>query len=314
MKKIVTYLVTLGMMLSMIPSSVSAADTANETAAVSESETSKYQEIKDPPASSISVASLAGTWTDVDTFEKLEITNVKAETKITSADLVAVKSDEGDGYMYMLNVGGNYAYWEADFNMTSANEKITFTYSSKDLTEENCYVTAGSTITALSGVVTPYDNNGNAGSPISVAWDKTKIIDKKDAKLVLSNYYENELYKGNFTFTDKDGKTISGNIKFEYAVEPDGNQSNWFTFYDKNGKLWNAFAATGEIPLNYIAAGHQGKPYFMHYLFGGSVNVETGDLNLRSEASTDSKIPKCPNSIYWPTKNDKRTRIAIIIP
>ena len=41
MKKIVTYIVTLGMMLSMMPASVSAADTPNETTAVTAEEVVK---------------------------------------------------------------------------------------------------------------------------------------------------------------------------------------------------------------------------------------------------------------------------------
>ena len=41
MKKLVTYLVTLGMMISMVPASVSAADTTPETIAVTEESTEK---------------------------------------------------------------------------------------------------------------------------------------------------------------------------------------------------------------------------------------------------------------------------------
>ena len=177
MKKMITCLTVLAMLASAPTTAVFAADTAPVVAAAAEKANEYgYYPITDPIATSISVASIAGTWTDVDSFEKLVITK--------GADI----------------------------------------------------------------------------------------------------------YNGNFTFTDKNGKTISGYIKFEYSLKPDNTREYWYTFYESNGKLWNAFIAQSSIQLDYISAGQSGDPYFMHYLFGGSVATQIGGLNLRSSATTASAI------------------------
>ncbi len=71
-----------------------------------------------------------------------------------------------------------------------------------------------------------------------------------------------DLYSGNFTWTGNDGYTIKGTISLEYLMDHDIQQF-YFTFYDNSGVLWNAFSATGEVPLNDIYAGQSGSPHFV---------------------------------------------------
>ncbi len=70
-----------------------------------------------------------------------------------------------------------------------------------------------------------------------------------------------DLYSGSFTWTGSDGYTITGKIRLEYLIDHD-NRQFFYTFYEDNGSLWNAFGATGEVPLNDIYAGQSGYPHF----------------------------------------------------
>ena len=71
-----------------------------------------------------------------------------SDAKITDAVITAL-SGEGDGYMYVLDIDGTFAFWTAEIHETSACERTVFNVSSQKLTAENPYITGGSTITDL---------------------------------------------------------------------------------------------------------------------------------------------------------------------
>ena len=71
-----------------------------------------------------------------------------------------------------------------------------------------------------------------------------------------------DIYNGYFTWTGSDGYTINGYICLEYLVDHDV-QNYYYTFYQNDGTLWEAFSATGEIPLNDLYAGQSGAPHFV---------------------------------------------------
>lgn len=59
-----------------------------------------------------------------------------------------------------------------------------------------------------------------------------------------------DIYNGNFTFTGADGSSVTGYIKLEYTLDNNNTAISWYTFYNDNGELWNAFGVTGDIPLD----------------------------------------------------------------
>ena len=93
---------------------------------------------------------------------------------IEKAEIVAEYTEGADGYMYRLDTEGDLKYWIADVTMTDCGEKVTLTASSKDGGSDSKYLTAGSTISEISAVVTPYDADGNAGQPVTVQWDPAR--------------------------------------------------------------------------------------------------------------------------------------------
>lgn len=113
---------------------------------------------------------------------------------IEKAEIVAEYTEGADGYMYRLDVAGDFKYWNADVTMTDCGEPMTLTASSKN----GKYLTAGSTISEISAVVTPYDADGNAGKPVTVQWDPART--EKTASEVTSGAAESDTeteYSGN---------------------------------------------------------------------------------------------------------------------
>ncbi len=71
-----------------------------------------------------------------------------------------------------------------------------------------------------------------------------------------------DIYNGTFSYADTTA-VAEGYVKLEYALEPDGKQTFWYTFYKNDGTFWNAFSVSGELPLNDLYAGQSGEPHFI---------------------------------------------------
>ena len=99
-------------------------------------------------------------------------------------------------------------------------------------------------------------------SSISVASLSGTWTNADDTAQTLDIAAGGDFYSGSFTLSDGTGVINSGYVRFEYALEPDGSPSFWYTFYDNSGALWEAFGASGEVPLNDIYAGQSGFPHF----------------------------------------------------
>lgn len=95
---------------------------------------------------------------------------------ISSAEIVGVYNDYGAGYMFRLDLQGNYAYWIAEVTETefAPGDPYVHTVSSRDLTANYPYITGGSTINTLRATITPYDANGVAGTPFTTVWDPNR--------------------------------------------------------------------------------------------------------------------------------------------
>ena len=95
-----------------------------------------------------------------------------------------------------------------------------------------------------------YEEKDPPATSISVAalsgtWSRA---DKTNETLSITK--GSDIYNGNFTFTGADGSSVTGYIKLEYTLDNDNTAQSWYTFYDNNGKLWNAFVVSGDIPLD----------------------------------------------------------------
>ena len=95
---------------------------------------------------------------------------------ISSAEIVGEYNDYGAGYMFRLDLQGNYAYWIAEVTETefAPGNPYVHTVSSRDLTPNYPYITGGSTINTLRATITPYDANGVAGTPFTTVWDPNR--------------------------------------------------------------------------------------------------------------------------------------------
>ena len=95
---------------------------------------------------------------------------------ISSAEIVGVYNDYGAGYMFRLDLQGNYAYWIAEVTETeyAPGDPYIHTVSSRDLVPNYPYITGGSIINTLRATVTPYDTNGVAGTPVTTIWNPNR--------------------------------------------------------------------------------------------------------------------------------------------
>ena len=101
--------------------------------------------------------------------------------KISKAVIIGEYNNLGDGYMYRIDVMGDYDYWVAaiDYKWATGG-KDHETISSRDLTKEYPYITGGSEGVDISAVLTPYDKNGKAGSAYKVKYEG--VTEYKEAK------------------------------------------------------------------------------------------------------------------------------------
>ena len=83
-------------------------------------------------------------------------------------------------------------------------------------------------------------------SSISVASLEGSWLDMGIGTEVLTVNAGSDLYNGNFSFRNDEGKITTGYIK----LEQDKDNTIMYTFYEDDGTLWNAFVANGSIPLN----------------------------------------------------------------
>lgn len=141
-----------------------------------------------------------------------EITEPSA-SRIESAEIIAVGSREGSGYMFRLDVTGAFAYWTAEITETSADTTTTYSVSSQKLTTDNPYFTGGSTITDLRAVVTPYDAAGKPGTPFSTKWDPKRIIMPAETSAKLNYTVEDSCVQ--LAFSSPNGK---GYILYRYRI------------------------------------------------------------------------------------------------
>lgn len=220
------------------------------------------------PESSVSVASLKGTWKNADNAaEALVITTNEDELyngsfKFTDANGTATSGSVVIGYT--LNPDNNKEFW--------------FTFYTDDGTLWNAFSATGDIPLddlysgqdgALHLVRSSEENGGGfqdvvdppvSGVSIAALAGTWKNADNEAETLVVTN--AGDLYSGSFTFTGADGAAVRGNIKLQYTLNPDDSKEFWYAFYAEDGTFWNAFGVTGDLPLDDLYSGKDGALHF----------------------------------------------------
>lgn len=99
---------------------------------------------------------------------------------IQQAKITPVSSTMGDGYMFRLDVKGDYDYWIATYSELGAgdpseNNWYTDSVDSRTLNVGSDYFTGGSSLIEIKVSVVPYYNNGTAGNPITANWKNSDM-------------------------------------------------------------------------------------------------------------------------------------------
>ena len=139
---------------------------------------------------------------------------------IDKAEIVAECNDEGDGYMYRLDVEGDLKYWTADVTLTDCGKQDTLKISTKDYDRNSRYITGGSTISEMSAVVTPYDADDNAGKPVDIKWD-TERVEKTTELLGADNSSEKD------TSSETESDTDVSNAQVNTERDPRDFVGTW---------------------------------------------------------------------------------------
>lgn len=103
-----------------------------------------------------------------------------------------------------------------------------------------------------------YEYKNPPASGVSVAALEGTWINADNASDKLEITKTDDLYVGNF----KAG-SVTGTVKLEFTLNPDNSQAFWYTFYTDDGKFWNGFGVSGEIPLENLYSGQDGA---IHYV------------------------------------------------
>ena len=142
--------------------------------------------------------------------------SVSVVPAIDKAEIVAEFNDEGDGYMYRLDVEGDLKYWTADVTLTDCGKQETLKISTKDYDRNSRYITGGSTISEMSAVVTPYDADDNAGTPVDIKWDPERVektdelLGADDSSSVSESDTESDTDVSNTQVTERDPREFVG--------------------------------------------------------------------------------------------------------
>ena len=213
---------------------------------------------------------------------------------IDKAEIVAEYSEGGDGYTFRLDVEGDIDYWTAEVTAIDCGEENAFKISTKDYDRNSRFIAAGSTITDISAVVTPYDKEGNAGKPVTVKWDperKEKTTSENETGMTIEPaskasdenvtlnaivgqwiYEEQDAsftdeYVGTpkgFVIVSEDGtysyndgaSTTTGIVKIDYEEYSNGDKVPYYSFCSDSGEFWiGCYINQNEPDVFYIGNG-----------------------------------------------------------
>ncbi|MBQ1388885.1 MAG: hypothetical protein IIY78_04580 [Clostridia bacterium] len=245
--------------------STAAASTANTND--NEADGQKFYAVENPPASSISVASLDGVWHNIANDTRLWFTKDEDLYKGTWHD----ELEEGDVRFEYSENGGEKTYW---FNLYNNRGQLWYSiYAAGEIPfdefvvkndegEDFHYVReteSADTDTENSASGTEYHSVENPpATSVSVAsldgvWHSTS----SDSTLWFTK--SDDLYKG--TWHDE---MEEGDVRFEYS-ENGGEKMYWFNLYNNRGQLWYSIYAKGDVPFDeFVVKNDNGDDF--HYV------------------------------------------------
>ena len=241
---------------------------ADENALTSEG----YLAVENPPASSISVASLDGTWHCITSDASLWFTKGDDIYSGTWHD----NMEEGDVKLeYSVDGSGEKAYWYNLYNNRGQhwysiyatgeiplNELVVKNVDSEDFhyirETENAASDSESTDAEVSDsdffeVTEPVQTSISVAS-LDGVWHCTT----SDASLWFTK--GDDIYSG--TWHDN---MEEGNVKLEYSVDGSSEKTYWYNLYNNRGQLWYSIYATGEIPFDELVVKNDDGEDF-HYI------------------------------------------------
>ena len=198
----------------------------------------------DPPASSISVASLSGTW-----YSNDSVLTIKEGSDLYNGTFLFTDANgTSEGYIkleYLLEPDDTKSFW--------------YTFYKNDGTLWNAF--------GANGEIPLNDlYAGQSGEPhfarkaeayitdIVGVWNEADVLDSRTLTV-------NE--DGTFKLEYRGGGTLFGTVKIEYEDHPDGSQTAWFSFYEEDGKMWEGFQRSDTQIMNDLYAGNSGEPHFV---------------------------------------------------
>lgn len=164
-----------------------------------------------------------------------------SSASISSAKIIGEYSDGGSGYMFRLDVSGNFSDFKVDVTEGDFCYGITTkTITHEELEANSSYISGGSTIESLSAVITPYDSNGVPGKSFTVAWNENDIELKSPTENMLMGEFQVSLLTGNnivlYSKADVNSKVLS--------YLPNDNSFNLYHSY--RGKDWYILCYQGK--------------------------------------------------------------------
>ena len=231
-----------------------------------------FYELKNPPAAGVSIAALSGQWYNVaDPADQLYITS--ADDFYNGSFTYTNSEGTGSGYVkleYLLNPDDTQTFW---YTFYTNEGKLWHGFSvSGDIPLDDLYSDQDGAIhyTRVQNIdpsdITPneygfYEVKTPLGSGVSIAALEGTWVNAADPADKMTITAGSDIYSGTFTFTEAEGSG-TGNIRIEFALNPDNTQTFWYNLYSADGKFINGFGVSGEIPLNDLYSGQDGAVHY----------------------------------------------------
>ena len=228
----------------------------------------EYFVVENPPASSISVASLDGVW---------HCTTSDASLWFTKGDDIYSGTwhdnmEEGDVKLeYSVDGSGEKTYW---YNLYNRRGQLWYSmYATGEIPFDELVVKKDDGedfhyIRKTENAVENNDSNSDSEfftvtepvqTSISVAsLDGVWHCTTSDASLWFTK--GDDIYSG--TWHDN---MEEGNVKLEYSVDGSSEKTYWYNLYNNRGQLWYSIYATGEIPFDELVVKNDDGEDF-HYI------------------------------------------------
>ena len=122
--------------------------------------------------------------------ETAEQTQIRSDASISEAKIVGEYNDFGAGYMFRLDLKGDYCYWTAEITEVQSDGQAYYSMvSSYELSDDYPYILGGSLTDQLSAEIIPFDEQDHPGTKYRVTWNG-------EEELTISPEYNPYLFTG----------------------------------------------------------------------------------------------------------------------